>query len=68
MAVDERTLNILACPLCKGKLVWAAAQSELICRGDRLAFPVRNDIPMLLSHEARELSREELEQMEQHKS
>ncbi|WP_417658898.1 Trm112 family protein [Pseudidiomarina sp.] len=63
MAVDERTLAILACPLCKGKLVWVRDQSELVCRGDRLAFPVRNDIPMLLSHEAREISHEELEKI-----
>ncbi|RWU11590.1 Trm112 family protein [Pseudidiomarina gelatinasegens] len=63
MAVDERTLAILACPLCKGKLVWVREQSELVCRGDRLAFPVRNDIPMLLSHEAREISHEELEKI-----
>ncbi|OZB06076.1 MAG: hypothetical protein B7X54_03535 [Idiomarina sp. 34-48-12] len=63
MAVDEKTLAILACPLCKGKLVWVAEKSELVCRGERLAYPVRNDIPMLLSHEARELSSAELEQL-----
>lgn len=63
MSVDERTLAILACPLCKGKLIWNRASQELVCRGDRLAYPVRADIPMLLSHEARELSSEELEQL-----
>jgi uncharacterized protein YbaR (Trm112 family) len=63
MALDERTLALLACPLCKGRLVWHAANEELICRGDRLAYPVRNDIPFLLRSEARELSAADLEQL-----
>ncbi|WP_417682989.1 Trm112 family protein [Pseudidiomarina aquimaris] len=63
MALDERTLALLACPLCKGRLVWNAATAELICRGDRLAFPVRDDIPFLLRSEARELSAADLEQL-----
>ena len=63
MMVDEKTLAILACPLCKGKLIWVAEQQTLICRGDRLAYPVQQGIPMLLSHEARELSLAELEQL-----
>lgn len=61
--VDEKTLAILACPLCKGKLLWIAEQQELVCRGDRLAYPVKQGIPMLLSHEARELTSVELEQL-----
>ncbi len=63
MAMDERTLAILACPLCKGKLVWCKDKQELVCRGDKLAFPVKNDIPMLLTNAARTLSNDELEQV-----
>lgn len=63
MALDKQTLALLACPLCKGKLVWHAEQQELVCRGDKLAFPVREDIPVLLSTEARTLSSEELEKL-----
>jgi uncharacterized protein YbaR (Trm112 family) len=63
MAIDARTLAILACPLCKGKLVWLAQAKELVCRADKLAYPVTDDIPMLLSSAARELSSDELEKM-----
>ncbi len=63
MAIDARTLAILACPLCKGRLVWLAEPQELVCRADKLAFPVRNDMPMLLSSAARELTSEQLEQL-----
>lgn len=63
MAIDTRTLAILACPLCKGKLVWLAESKELVCRADKLAYPVRDDIPMLLSSAARELSSDDLEKM-----
>lgn len=63
MAIDARTLAILACPVCKGKLVWLAASKELVCRADKLAYPVRDDIPMLLSSAARELSSDDLEKM-----
>ncbi|WP_127347852.1 Trm112 family protein [Pseudidiomarina mangrovi] len=65
MAIDARTLAILACPLCKSRLVWLAQAQELVCRADKLAFPVRNDMPMLLSSAARELSNDELEQVPQ---
>ena len=63
MAIDARTLAILACPLCKGKLVRLAQTKELVCRADKLAYPVTDDIPMLLSSAARELSSDELEKM-----
>ncbi len=63
MAIDARTLAILACPLCKGKLVWLAETKELVCRADKLAYPVVNDIPMLLSSAARELTNDELDNL-----
>jgi len=55
--VDKRLLEILVCPLCKGKLV--IQKKELICRFDRLAYPIRDDIPVMLEQEARVISLEE---------
>lgn len=57
--MDKRLLEILVCPLCKGELYYAADRSELICRGDRLAYPIRDQIPILLAEEARELPADE---------
>ena len=53
--MDSRMLDILVCPLCKGPLVYRKAEKELICKGDRLAFPIRDDIPVMLEEEARKL-------------
>lgn len=55
MNVDPKLLDILACPLCKSKLHYDGSAQELVCRADRLAFPVRDGIPVLLEEEAREL-------------
>lgn len=63
MAFDKKLLDIVACPICKGKLKYVADSSELVCRFDRLAFPIRNNIPVLIEQEGRELSLEELEQL-----
>lgn len=63
MRIDARTLAILACPLCKGQLLWQATEQELICRADKLAFPVRDGMPMLLTTAARQLSSTDLEQL-----
>ena len=57
--MDGKLLEILVCPLCKGPLVYKKSQQELICKGDRLAFPVRDDIPVMLEDEARKLLAEE---------
>jgi uncharacterized protein len=62
--LDARLLDILVCPICKGPLAHERApadaptdspQSELICKHDRLAFPVRDAIPRMLIDEARRL-------------
>jgi uncharacterized protein YbaR (Trm112 family) len=57
--MDNRLLALLVCPLCKGPLEYArpplAARTELICGADRLAFPVRDGIPIMLEEEARSL-------------
>jgi len=57
--MDPKLLDILVCPLCKGPLVYRKAEKELVCRLDRLAFPIRDDIPVMLEDEARELLPEE---------
>jgi uncharacterized protein YbaR (Trm112 family) len=54
--MDARLLEILACPLCKGPLAWQPAESVLVCRADRLAFPVRDGVPVMLEEEARSLA------------
>lgn len=57
--MDKKLLDILVCPICKGKLVYVAADNELICKFDRLAFPIRDGIPVMLEQEARELPADE---------
>lgn len=57
--MDAKFLEILVCPICKGPLHYAKAEQELICKGDRLAFPIRDGIPVMLENEARELPPEE---------
>jgi len=57
--MDPKLLEILVCPICKGPLVHRREAHELICRADRLAFPVRDDIPVMLEEEARKLGPEE---------
>lgn len=57
--MDKKLLDILVCPICKGPLVYQKANKELICKPDRLAFPIRDDIPVMLEDEARQLAPEE---------
>lgn len=54
--MDTKLLDILACPACKGPLVHAREAQVLICRADRLAYPIRDGIPVMLEEEARQLS------------
>jgi uncharacterized protein len=60
--MDVRLLELLVCPVCKGRLEHlrppAQAQQELVCHADRLAFPVRDGIPVMLESEARTLEPE----------
>ncbi|MFP5460857.1 MAG: Trm112 family protein [Gammaproteobacteria bacterium] len=53
--MDNRLLDILVCPICKGPLEHRKADRELVCPRDRLAFPIRDDIPVMLESEARRL-------------
>ncbi len=50
--MDKKLLDILACPICKGPLLYKKEAAELICKGDRLAYPIRDDIPVMLVDEA----------------
>ncbi len=58
--MDKRLLEILACPICKGKLVFSHDEQELICRFDKLAYPIRENIPVMLAEEARSLVNNEV--------
>jgi uncharacterized protein YbaR (Trm112 family) len=57
--MDAKLLEILVCPLCKGPLVYNKNAQELVCKPCRLAYPVRDDIPVMLQDEARKLPPEE---------
>jgi len=57
--MDKKLLEILVCPLCKGALIYNKSAKELICKLDRLAYPVRDDVPVMLEEEARHLNAEE---------
>lgn len=55
MTLDSKLLEILVCPICKGKLLYDRAKNELICKVDRIAYPVRDGIPVMLEDQAREI-------------
>jgi len=59
--MDKKLLDILACPLCKSPLIYDKTRQELICKADHIAFPIRDDIPVMLEDEARELSNDEID-------
>jgi len=61
--MDNKLLDILVCPVCKGPLIYDKEARELICKADRLAYPVRDDIPVMLEEEARKLSLEEYDRL-----
>jgi uncharacterized protein YbaR (Trm112 family) len=61
--MDAKLLDILVCPLCKSSLVYRKAEQELICKADRLAYPIQDDIPVMLADEARAVSVEEIEKL-----
>jgi uncharacterized protein YbaR (Trm112 family) len=61
--MDSKLLEILACPICNSTLVYDKSAQELLCKADRLAFPVRDGIPVMLEVDARELSTEEIDKL-----
>ena len=61
--MDSKLLEILVCPVSKGPLKLMRDQQELWCVASRLAYPIRDDIPVMLETEARDLSDAEVEQL-----
>tara|TARA_B100000900_G_scaffold374052_1_gene355073 strand:+ start:215 stop:406 length:192 start_codon:yes stop_codon:yes gene_type:complete len=59
MSLTPQLRDLLVCPLCKGKVEIREADQEIWCRADGLAFPIRNDIPVMLADEARTLTNDE---------
>lgn len=57
--MDTKLLDLLVCPVTKGPLIYLREQQELLSRSARLAYPVRDGIPILLEHEARPITEEE---------
>lgn len=57
--MDKTLLEILACPICKGELIYDKDNQEMICRFDRLAYPIIHEIPIMLESRARRLEEDE---------
>lgn len=66
MAFDKKLLEIIACPVCKGKLMYSEYQNEpgLVCRYDRLVYPINDGIPVLLEEKATAISLDELDELD----
>ena len=56
--MDSRLLDILVCPVCKATLDYRKSEAELVCKPCKLAYPIRDDIPVMLEDEARQLAAE----------
>ena len=61
--MDKHLLDILVDPISKGPLLYDQKNQELISRGSRLAYPIRDGIPVMLPEEARELTSDEIDQL-----
>ena len=59
--MDKKLLEIIVCPVTKGSLIYDKENQELISKSARLAYPIRNNIPIMLEEEARQISEEEME-------
>ena len=60
MLLDKKLVEIVACPICKGKLIYQQELSRFVCRADRLGFPVENGIPVLIEMHATHIDLEDL--------
>ncbi|MGR8918359.1 MAG: Trm112 family protein [Gammaproteobacteria bacterium] len=63
--MDQKLLDLLVCPVTKGPLVYDKANNELLSRSARLAYPIRDGIPVMLEDEARELGDDEVEKLKE---
>ncbi len=61
--MDRKLLDLLVCPVTKGPLIYDKDKQELVSKSARLAYPIRDDIPVMLEDEARELTSEEVERL-----
>lgn len=61
--MNQKLLDILVCPVTKGPLIYDKDNEELLCKSSRLAYPIREGIPVMLPDEARQLTLEEIEQL-----
>lgn len=61
--LDQKLLAILVCPICKGELKYRKEENDLVCHVDKLAYPIRDDVPVMLAAEARTVSSAELERL-----
>jgi uncharacterized protein YbaR (Trm112 family) len=61
--MDKKLLDILVCPLTKESLIYDTAKQELLSKGARLAYPIRDGIPVMLPEEARSLTPDELDSL-----
>ncbi len=61
--MDKKLLDILVCPVTKGPLIYDKDKQELISRAARLAYPIRDGIPVMLEEEARRISQEEYDKL-----
>ncbi len=61
--MDKFLLDILACPTCKGNLIYRKKQQELVCNVDKQAFPIEDGIPVMLEEEARAMTSEEVDNL-----
>ena len=59
--MEKKLLEIIVCPVTKGPLIYDKENQELISKSARLAYPIRNNIPIMLEEEARQISEEEME-------
>ena len=61
--MDQKLLDILVCPVTKGPLIYLKDKQELVSKSARLAYPIRDGIPVLLEEEARTLSMDEIDSL-----
>ncbi|MGL5005178.1 MAG: Trm112 family protein [Casimicrobium sp.] len=61
--MNPKLLESLVCPVTKGPLIYDKAASELISKSARLAYPIRNEIPVMLEEDARKLTDDEIEKL-----
>ena len=61
--MDKKLLDILVCPVTKGPLIYDQKKQELISKSARLAYPIRDGIPVMLEYQARTLTSEEIENL-----